>query len=290
MNTNLPDPHGNSPLTRYALGIEYDGSAFHGWQAQPHGITVQDRLERALSQVAGRSLRVHCAGRTDTGVHALNQVVHFDAPVTRPLQAWIRGTNAHLPPQIAVRWAQIVAPDFHARFNARSRSYCYVLHNHPVRPAIFQGKVGWHHRPLQAELMQTAAQSLLGEHDFSAFRAAECQAKSPIKTMQRVQVQRHHDLILFEFCATAFLQHMVRNLVGALIEIGNGRQAPDYLHTLLNSRDRRCAAPTFSPAGLYLTGVTYPVHFGLKERTQPGNILATLNLPAVLPIHEIHDE
>lgn len=255
-------------MTRYALGIEYDGSAFHGWQAQPHGLTVQDQLEQALSLIAGQTIRVHCAGRTDAGVHALNQVVHFDSPVVRPAPAWVRGTNAHLPAQIAVRWAQSVAADFHARFDARSRSYCYLLHNHPVRPAIFHGRLGWHHRPLDAARMHAAAQVLLGEHDFSAFRAAECQAKSAIKTMLYADVRRHHEFILFEFRAHAFLQHMVRNLVGALIEIGNGRQSMDYMAQLLASRDRRRAAPTFSPAGLYLKAVTYDAHHGLEKLSQ----------------------
>ncbi|MBV2235368.1 MAG: tRNA pseudouridine(38-40) synthase TruA [Sterolibacterium sp.] len=248
---------------RIALGIEYDGTAFHGWQSQPHGQTVQDVVEQALSQVAGQAIRVHCAGRTDSGVHALNQVVHFDCPVARPPHAWVRGGNAHLPPTVCVRWAQPVADDFHARFDARSRHYCYLLHNHPVRPALLHGRVGWHHRPLSLEHMQTAARMLLGEHDFSAFRAAECQAKSAVKIMHQADIRQHEELIIFEFRANAFLQHMVRNLVGALVAIGNGRAPVTSIAELLASRDRCQAAPTFSAAGLYLVGVDYAAHWNI---------------------------
>ncbi|SMB30248.1 pseudouridylate synthase I [Sterolibacterium denitrificans] len=252
-------------IQRIALGIEYDGAAFHGWQSQPHGQTVQDVLEQAIGQVAAQPIRVHCAGRTDAGVHALNQVVHFDcAPASvRPQQAWIRGVNAHLPSSVCVRWAQPVAADFHARFDARARHYCYLLHNHPVRPALMHGRLGWHHHPLDAARMQAAAQALLGEHDFSAFRAAECQAKSAVKIMQQATVRRHGELIIFEFRADAFLQHMVRNMVGALVAVGNGREAVDSIARLLASGDRRRAAPTFSAAGLYLVGVDYAPHWNI---------------------------
>lgn len=260
-------------MKRIALGIEYDGAAFHGWQSQPHGQTVQDVLEQALTAVAGQSLRVTCAGRTDTGVHALAQVVHFDCPVDRPDQAWVRGGNAHLPPQVAIRWARTVDARFHARFDARSRSYCYLLHNHPVRPALQHDHVGWYHHPLDAERMNAAAQVLLGEHDFSAFRAAECQAKSAIKIMHRATIERHNDLILFEFCASAFLQHMVRNLVGALVYVGQGREPADSIAHLLANRDRTRAAPTFSPAGLYLTGVDYATHWQIPA---PARIIPPL--------------
>lgn len=250
-------------MTRIALGIEYDGAPFHGWQAQPHGNTVQDALERALAAVAGMPIRVHCAGRTDAGVHALCQVAHFDCTAPRKENAWIRGTNAFLPPQIAVRWARPVADDFHARFAAQSRSYRYLLHNHSVRPALYHSRVGWHHQPLDAQAMHAAAQHLLGEHDFSVFRAAECQAKSPIKTMYHAQVSRQGEMIIFDFCASAFVQHMVRNMVGALVHIGKGRQSPEGMIELLASRNRSLAAPTFSPAGLYFAGVEYAAHWGL---------------------------
>lgn len=248
-------------MKRFALGIEYDGAAFRGWQSQAHGQTVQDALERALTSVASKEIRVICAGRTDAGVHALGQIVHFDCPVDRPATAWVRGTNAHLPPQVAVRWASEVDPRFHARFDALSRSYTYLLHNHPVRPALRHGHIGWHHRPLDAGHMHEAAQALLGEQDFSAFRAAECQAKTPVKIMHEARVRRHGEIIVFDFRASAFLQHMVRNIVGALVHVGQGREPVSSIPRLLASRDRTRAAPTFSPAGLYLTGVEYAAHW-----------------------------
>ena len=210
-------------------------------------------------------------GRGDTGVHALAQVVHFDSAAVRSEQAWVRGSNAQLPPQVAVRWARTVDARFNARFDALSRSYCYVLHNHPVRPALQHGRTGWYHHPLDAGRMHEAAQALLGEHDFSAFRAAECQAKSPVKIMHRAEVQRLGDTILFEFRASAFLQHMVRNIVGALVYIGQGREPVESITTHLASRDRTRGAPTFSPAGLYLAGVEYAAHWNIPaaERMIP---------------------
>lgn len=250
-------------MARIALGIEYDGAAFHGWQSQPHGKTVQDALERALAEVAGARVRLACAGRTDAGVHALAQVAHFDSAVARPDQAWVRGTNAHLPKAIAVRWAQPVNNEFHARFAARSRSYRYLLYNHAQRPAFNAGRVGWYHRPLDAEAMRQAARLLLGEQDFSAFRAAECQARSPVKTLHQAEVARQGDMIVFDFCASAFLQHMARNIVGALVAVGAGKQAPEWIAELLQQRNRTLAAPTFSPAGLYFCGVDYAPHWQL---------------------------
>lgn len=248
---------------RIALGVEYDGAGFHGWQSQPHGNTVQDALERALSAVAGESVRVTCAGRTDAGVHALGQVAHFDCTAERPDNAWVRGTNAHLPATVAVRWAQPVDKEFHARFAALSRSYRYVLYNHAVRPALNHGHVGWCHRPLDAERMQRAAQLLLGEKDFSAFRSAECQAKSPLKTLYQADVVRRGNMIVFDFRASAFLQHMVRNIVGALVAVGKGKREADWIAELIARRDRTLAAPTFSPAGLYFSAVEYPPHWQL---------------------------
>ncbi len=261
-------------MTRIALGIEYDGSAFHGWQSQPHGNTVQDVLERALTEVAGAPVKLVCAGRTDSGVHALNQIAHFDCASARPDSAWVRGGNAHLPPQIAVRWAQAVDDRFHARFDAISRSYRYLLHNHPVRPALQHNHVGWCHRPLDADAMQRAALALLGEQDFSAFRAAECQARSSVKIMHQADVRRHGDMIEFDFRASAFLQHMVRNIVGALVYVGQGRLPPESIAELLVSRDRTRAAPTFSPAGLYFAGVEYAAHWRLppESRIMAGSV------------------
>jgi tRNA pseudouridine38-40 synthase len=248
---------------RVALGVEYDGTAFAGWQSQAHGNTVQDVLEQALGRIAGERVRVSCAGRTDAGVHALAQVVHFDTEVARPQSAWLRGTNSHLPPAVAVRWAQPVADGFHARFCALSRSYRYVLLNRPVRPALQHARVGWFHHALDVEAMREAAKMLLGEHDFSAFRAAECQAKSPIKVCHRADIARDGDLVTFDFRANAFLHHMVRNLVGALVYVGKGKHSPQWIAELLASRDRKLAAPTFDAGGLYFVGVEYAPEWGL---------------------------
>ena len=256
---------------RITLGIEYDGSAFRGWQTQPGGGTVQDALEAALAQIAGQPISVICAGRTDAGVHATAQVVHFDSDVQRPLTAWVRGVNTFLPPAVAVRWAHPVGGDFHARFSAFGRRYRYLLLNRPQRPGVGHGRIGWDHHPLDVQCMQQAAELLLGEHDFSSFRAADCQAKTPVKTMREASVQRSGDLIVFDFEASAFLHHMVRNLVGSLVYIGQGKRPPDWMGELLSLKDRRLAAPTFSAAGLYLVGVRYEAHWGLPdgEETMP---------------------
>ncbi|MBN9422378.1 MAG: tRNA pseudouridine(38-40) synthase TruA [Candidatus Accumulibacter sp. 66-26] len=248
---------------RIALGVEYDGSAFHGWQVQPGGGTVQDALQAALREIAGVPVDVVCAGRTDAGVHATGQVVHFDAPVERPLSAWVRGVNTFLPPAVAVRWAQPVADDFHARFAAFGRRYRYLLLNRPQRPGVWHGRAGWYHHALDAAAMQRAAGHFVGEHDFSAFRAAECQAKSPVKTLRRAEVRRVGDLVVFDFEASAFLHHMVRNMVGSLVYVGQGKHAPGWIAELLDERDRRRAAPTFAAAGLYLVGVEYEACWGL---------------------------
>jgi tRNA pseudouridine38-40 synthase len=248
---------------RIALGVEYHGAAYHGWQSQPHGNTVQDHLQRALGKVASHDVSIACAGRTDAGVHALAQVVHFDTDSARPDSAWVRGTNSFLPDSIAVRWAQAVPGGFHARFSASARSYSYVLCNTPVRPALDAGRVGWFHAPLVLEPMQAAARLLEGEHDFSAFRSSECQAKSPVKTLHSAVVRQAGDRFFFDLRANAFLHHMVRNIVGALVYVGKGRHQPEWLAELLAERDRTRAAPTFSPAGLYLTGVEYEPHWRL---------------------------
>ncbi len=251
---------------RIALGIEYEGSMFCGWQSQAGGGSVQDALESALSAVANTSLvRVVCAGRTDAGVHAIEQVVHFDAPVERPLTAWVRGVNAHLPPAIAVRWAQPMPDDFHARFSAQGRRYRYVLLNRAERPGLMAHRVGWFHLPLDLSAMQSASTFLLGTHDFSAFRSAECQAKSPVKTLRKISIVRHEDLIMFDFEADGFLHHMVRNLIGALVYVGKGAHPPGWLGELLMAKDRALAAPTFAACGLYFAGVDYDARWQLKE-------------------------
>jgi tRNA pseudouridine38-40 synthase len=249
---------------RIALGLEYEGSGFRGWQSQAGGGTVQDAVEAALSIVADAPTRVACAGRTDAGVHALAQVVHFDTTAARPTTAWVRGVNAHLPASVAVRWAQPVADEFHARFSARGRRYRYLLLNRPERPGLMARRVGWFHRPLDAQAMAEAAALLLGEHDFSAFRAVECQAKSPVKILRRADVARQGDLLVFDFEASAFLQHMVRNLVGALVYVGKGAHPPVWLGELLAGRDRARAAPTFEACGLYFAGVDYDPVWQIK--------------------------
>ena len=254
---------------RIALGLEYDGRSFHGWQSQADGSGVQDALERALGEVAGTRIGVVAAGRTDAGAHATLQVAHFDTDVVRPDTAWVRGANTHLPDTIALRWALPIDPAFHARFAATGRHYTYLLLDSPVRPALLNGRVGWYHRPLAIEAMRAAAAALLGHHDFSAFRAAECQAKSPVKTLDRLDIAREDDMIRFDLHADAYLQHMVRNIVGALVWVGSGRQSPDWLHRVLESRDRTRGAPTFAAAGLYLTGIDYPVRWNLPPTRAP---------------------
>lgn len=263
---------------RIALGVEYCGSNFEGWQSQAHGRTVQDVLERALGQIAGERIGTMCAGRTDTGVHATVQVIHFDTAAERQDSAWVRGVNRHLPPSVAVRWAMQVADDFHARFCAQSRHYRYVLFNDPVRPALLAGRAGWFHVPLDVELMAEAVACLPGWHDFSAFRAAGCQAKSPVKLMHSASVKREGKCVVFDFHANAFLHHMIRNLVGALVYVGKGSHPPSWMAELLESRDRSRAAPTFPPDGLYLCGVEYPARWPLPGN---GRIIAR---PQLLPV------
>lgn len=252
-------------MTRIALGIEYDGQPYKGWQIQADQITVQQTLQQALSQIACHPVQVTAAGRTDTGVHAEEQVVHFDTQAVRPLSAWVRGVNSWLPDSIAVRWAQPVSENFHARFSAVARSYRYLLINRPVRSALYAGKAGWFHLPLDLSAMQQAAACLLGQHDFSAFRAAQCQARSPVKTLSRLDIQRQDNLFVFELQANAFLHHMVRNIIGCLVYIGKGKYPPQWLTDIRDSRSRKQAAPTFAPDGLYLTKISYPPQYELPD-------------------------
>jgi tRNA pseudouridine38-40 synthase len=255
-------------LMRIALGVEYDGRPYCGWQSQAEGQTVQDAMQAALSQIAGAPISVIAAGRTDTGVHALEQVIHFDTQAERPLTAWVRGANALLPDSIAVRWAHLVPDEFHARFSAHGRSYRYLLINRPVRPAIQAGKAGWFHAPLDVAAMQAAAQCLLGEHDFSAFRASQCQAKSPVKTLNKMDIYLDGEMLVFDVSANAFLHHMVRNLVGCLVYVGKGKYSPEWLAGVLESRERRLAAPTFAPDGLYLRRIQYDAKWGLPQEQE----------------------
>ncbi|MDP2450127.1 MAG: tRNA pseudouridine(38-40) synthase TruA [Polaromonas sp.] len=252
---------------RIALGLSYSGTAYEGWQSQLSGNTVQDRLEKALGKFAAQPLRTLCAGRTDAGVHALMQVVHFDTPLQRELPSWVRGTNAFLPRDIAVQWAREVPAGFHCRASAISRRYAYVLLESPVRPSVEAGRVGWVYRPMDAAAIRAAITHLLGEHDFSSFRAAQCQAKSPVKTISRIEISQRANYWRFEFEANAFLHHMIRNIMGCLVAVGQGQHPPDWLAEVLAARRRDVAAPTFSPDGLYFLGPRYEAHYGLPERT-----------------------
>ena len=250
---------------RIALGVEYNGSAFNGWQSQTDGNTVQDNIQRAISQIACEPISIIAAGRTDAGVHALEQVIHFDTLTERPLSAWVRGVNALLPPAIAILWAHPVEEEFHARFSAQARSYQYVLINRPARSAVHHGRVGWFHAPLDVNAMREAAGYLLGTHDFSSFRAAECQAKSPIKSLAQLDIQQHGDTFIFDLTAEAFLHHMVRNIVGCLIYVGKGKYPPGWMKEVLQARQRSRAAPTFAPDGLYLRKIKYDAKWKLPQ-------------------------
>lgn len=266
---------------RIAMGVSYRGSAYRGWQSQLGGSTIQDAIEVALAafagvgEVASEGGRTLCAGRTDAGVHAVQQVIHFDVPVQRPLFSWVRGVNAHLPPDIAIQWCYPVNSDFHARSCAISREYVYVLRESPVRSSLEMGLVGWVFRPLNEDAMQEAAAAVLGEHDFSSFRSSQCQALSPIKTLMRLQISRSGSekrmvseggaYWRFEFEANAFLHHMVRNLMGCLIAVGTGVRPPHWMADVLAARSRQQAAPTFSPDGLYFLGPVYPERWHLPR-------------------------
>ena len=266
-------------MTRVALGVSYNGQAYSGWQSQRSGNTIQDKLEAALGRFATHPVSTLCAGRTDAGVHGLMQVVHFDTPLNRPASSWVRGTNTFLPADIAVQWAQPVPQDFHARASAVARRYAYVLLQSPVRPSVDAGRVGWVFHPLDHQAMRQAANHLLGEHDFTSFRASACQAKSPVKILQRIDITRrglgdpHPELgwspcyWRFEFQANAFLHHMIRNIMGCLIAVGQGSQPPEWVAQVLAARSRDAAAPTFSPDGLFFQGPVYDAAWGLPQRT-----------------------
>ena len=252
---------------RLALGISYNGQGYEGWQSQSSGRTVQDRLEHALGQFAAQPVSTVCAGRTDAGVHALMQVVHFDTLLQREESSWIRGTNRFLPADIAVQWARPVPVAFHSRACAVARRYAYVLLESPVRPSVDSGRVGWVFRPLDEAALQAAAAALIGEHDFTSFRASACQAKSPVKTIKRIDIRRRGAYWRFEFEANAFLHHMIRNIMGCLLAVGQGHRQPSWMAQVLAARDRDAAAPTFSPDGLYFMGPVYGPEWNLPTRT-----------------------
>lgn len=254
---------------RIALGVQYDGAGFRGWQSQQPGVrTVQACLEQGLTRVAAHPVKLICAGRTDAGVHGVGQVVHFDTTAVRTARSWVLGGNANLPMDISLHWACAVPDEFHARFSALARCYRYLICNRPYRAALWRQRATWHYHPLEAVQMHTAAQALVGEHDFSSFRAAECQARHPIREIYRLEVRRQGDFVVLEVEANAFLHHMVRNIVGCLVYIGKGKYSVDWMRQLLASCDRTYAAPTFSPAGLYLAGVKYDTCWGLPESSR----------------------
>jgi len=266
-------------MTRVALGVSYNGQGYNGWQSQPSGNTIQDQLEAALGRFATQPVHTLCAGRTDAGVHGLMQVVHFDTPLDRAPSSWVRGTNTFLPPDIAVQWAQPVTDGFHARASAVARRYAYVLLQSPVRPSVDAGRVGWVFQPLDHDAMRRAADHLLGEHDFTSFRASACQAHTPVKTLHRIDITRRGLDVpcpgldwspcywRFEFEANAFLHHMIRNIMGCLITVGQGNRPPEWMAQVLAARSRDAAAPTFSPDGLYFLGPVYDAAWGLPQRT-----------------------
>jgi tRNA pseudouridine38-40 synthase len=268
--TSFADPT-ELPTQRLALGVSYRGQAYHGWQSQQGGCTVQDVLEKALSAFADQPISTTCAGRTDSGVHGLNQVVHLDTAIQRESASWVRGTNRYLPSDVAVQWCQPVAHGFHARNSARGRRYRFVLLQSPVRPALEHGLVGWVFRPLDADAMRQAATFLIGQHDFTSFRAAACQSPTPIKTLRQIEITqrgaRSSCYWRFDFEANAFLQHMVRNLMGCLLVVGTGKRPPRWIAELLAARDRKLAAPTFPPQGLYFVGPQYDASWQIPVHT-----------------------
>ncbi len=257
---------------RIALGVEYDGSAFCGWQFQDHSPSVQEAVEKALSSVANESVRVICAGRTDTGVHASEQVIHFDTEVERSTRSWVYGANSNLPDEVAVLWATPISEEFHARFSAVRRRYRYVIYSRNVRPTFLAGRTTWDYRALDVMRMTEAAQYLVGEHDFSSYRAIGCQARSPVRTIHQLEVTRKNELIFIDIEANAFLHHMVRNIAGVLMAIGAGERPVEWAREVLAFRDRTLGGVTASPSGLYLTGVTYSAIFELPQVQQSSAI------------------
>ncbi|ARB91662.1 tRNA pseudouridine(38-40) synthase TruA [Legionella longbeachae] len=250
---------------RIALVLEYDGSKYHGWQAQTGLHTVQQAVENALSKVADLPISVVCAGRTDTGVHATNQVIHFDSEKQRSIRAWIHGVNSFLPKDICVKWGKELSEEFHARYSATARRYRYVIYNSAIRPALLRSNVTWQYRQLDHRLMHQAAQVLLGENDFTSFRSVECQSNTPMRNVYKLQVNRMGDLVIIDITANAFLHHMVRNIAGVLIAVGSGKRPVFWVEEVLQAKDRRLGAETAPAYGLYLVQVNYPQEFSILQ-------------------------
>ncbi|NOX43458.1 MAG: tRNA pseudouridine(38-40) synthase TruA [Gammaproteobacteria bacterium] len=253
---------------RIALGVEYDGASFYGWQHQDGVRTVQDCVEQAISNVADHPVKVTCAGRTDTGVHALNQVIHFDSEVIREDRSWVYGTNANLPQDVAIVWARQVDDEFNARFSAIRRRYRYVIFNRQIRPTFLAKRVCWDYRALDIQLMRQAAEYLTGEHNFNSYRAQACQANNPIRTLYGLNIQKIDDLVIIDVEANAFLQHMIRNIAGVLMTIGAGEKRPVWAKDVLDARDRTAGGVTASPNGLYFIDVKYPETFDLPRLSE----------------------
>jgi tRNA pseudouridine38-40 synthase len=268
---------------RLAIGVEYAGTRYAGWQRQASAPSVQAEVERALERVAAHPVEVTCAGRTDRGVHALGQVAHFDTDAERPLRGWVLGANSELPPDVALTWAARVPDDFHARYSALARTYRYRILNRPTRSPLLAERAAFVHAPLDCARMHAAAQVFVGEHDFSAFRAAECQSRVPVRRLDRIAVARDGELVTVEVTANAFLHHMVRNLVGTLLEVGDGSRPPEWVAATLASRDRRQAGPTAPPEGLYFIGVDYPARYGLPPGASAAWPAAPGGLSAMIP-------
>ncbi len=250
---------------RFALALSYEGTAYHGWQKQENLITLRSTLEQGLSTVANQPIRVICAGRTDAGVHASEQIVHFDTTALRSERAWVMGANANLPRDMSVQWVKAVPEDFNARISAAARTYRYVIYNEALRPGVLQNAVTWYYYPLDEQLMHQAVQLWVGKHDFTSFRASGCQAKTPVREIFALRVYRQQALVIFEVCGNAFLHHMVRNMVGVLFMIGRGLKAPSWAAEVLQARDRRIAGMMAPPTGLYLAKVSYPVRYELPN-------------------------
>ena len=251
-------------VSRFAAEVEYDGTHYHGWQSQKNDLpTIQDKVEQALSIVADDDITVICAGRTDAGVHATGQTIHFDTKVKRSLRAWTHGANANLPKDIVIHWVKLVPYDFHARFKANSRRYCYTIFNNQIRPVIVRNNVTWQCLPLDEKLMHEAGQALVGEHNFNSFRAKNCQAHSPIRTIEYLNVTRREKIITIEIQANAFLHHMVRNIAGVLMAIGSHKEPVSWVKELLRVCSREQGGVTAKPTGLCLTHVGYPQDFNV---------------------------
>ena len=252
---------------RLALGISYRGLAYNGWQSQADGCTVQDKVEAALSAFAAHPVHTVCAGRTDSGVHALNQVVHIDTPLRREPSSWVRGSNRYLPHDVAVQWCRPVPQSFHARRSAQGRRYRFLVLESPVRPALEHGVCGWVFRALDGDAMRQAAAHLVGEHDFTSFRAALCQSPTPVKTLRAISIARHGTYWRMDFDGNAFLHHMVRNITGCLVAVGSGRHPPGWMAEVLAARNRAVAAPTFPADGLYFVGPYYDEAMNIPDHT-----------------------